>query len=617
MSYQINSKRLEQRFENLGPGDHLCHFYDTEEEHRVVFEPFIRLGLEREEKVMYVTDNHTEEDILNRLEKDGVDIKVYQEKGQLVTIKADDLYTKDGFFSPFGMIQLLQAETLRALDEGYSALRITGEATWSLKGVPGSQRLIEYEEELNHFFPGSKCLAICQYPKNRFKPRVLMDVMAAHPIVIIGTEIFNNFYYESPGYLQGRVSDDVKLNTCLNNLLQWGRTEEKIKKIEAESHQAQKMEAVRTLAGGIAHDFNNLLMGIQGRASLMMLNTDAHHPNFEHLKGIEECVMRAAELAGQLLDFSKIEFRHEQITDLNIIMKRMNRVFEYAEKHVVLHEMLEEKLWPVKVDQPQIEQVISNIYTNAAQAMSGKGNLDIRTENVVLNRYDAMSIGVEMGEFVKISIADTGIGMDEKILQRIFEPFFSTKKVGRGIGLGLASAYSIIRGHHGAIKVFSKKGKGSKFDIYLPAINTEIKDEFGLTDEILRGSETILLVDDEGMIIHVGKEIIERMGYRILTANSGKEALEIYEMNHDRIDLVILDMVMPEMGGGEVYDRMKSINPHVQVLLSSGYSIEGEAQEILKRGCNGFIQKPFGMEQLSQKIRGILDKKISCKFPCQ
>jgi CheY-like chemotaxis protein len=180
--------------------------------------------------------------------------------------------------------------------------------------------------------------------------------------------------------------------------------------------------------------------------------------------------------------------------------------------------------------------------------------------------------------------------------------------MGRGTGLGLASAYGIIKNHGGFIDVYSEEGEGSTFDIYLPASEKEVVKEDNLQEELLRGNETTLLVDDEDMIIEVGQGIIEKLGYEILIAKSGKEAIEIYKKNHDRIDMVILDMIMPGMGGGETYDKLKEINPGIKVLLSSGYSINGQASEILDRGCNGFIQKPFNVTDLANSIRKVLDK---------
>jgi CheY-like chemotaxis protein len=199
--------------------------------------------------------------------------------------------------------------------------------------------------------------------------------------------------------------------------------------------------------------------------------------------------------------------------------------------------------------------------------------------------------------------------MDKKTTERIFEPFFTTKGLASGTGLGLASAYGIIKGHGGYIDVHSEEGKGTTFEIYLPATEEEIIPEKEITEEILKGKETILLVDDEEIITDVGEMMLKNLGYETYVANDGNEALGVYEEKKDDIDMVILDMVMPGQGGGEIYDKIKKMNPDIKVLLSTGYSIEGEAMQILERGCNGFIHKPFRMKLLSQKLREILDKE--------
>jgi CheY-like chemotaxis protein len=239
--------------------------------------------------------------------------------------------------------------------------------------------------------------------------------------------------------------------------------------------------------------------------------------------------------------------------------------------------------------------------------MPAGGDLYIQTENTTLDEDYVKPFNMEPGSYVKISVTDTGVGMDEATQQRIFEPFFTTQETGRGTGLGLASVYGIIRNHGGIINVHSVKGEGTTFNVYLPASEKEVIEEKEVVGEILKGSEGILLVDDEDMIIDVGVGILTELGYKVLLARSGKEAIEIYEKNKDNIDMVILDMIMPQMGGGVTYDRMKEINPNIKVLLSSGYNINGQATEILERGCNGFIQKPFNMRELSQKVRKILD----------
>ena len=379
------------------------------------------------------------------------------------------------------------------------------------------------------------------------------------------------------------------------------------RQLQSELAEAQKMKAIGTLAGGIAHDFNNLLMGIQGRASLMFLDTDSDHPHYEHLKGIEDIVESGAGLTKQLLGFARGGKYEVKPTSLNDLIDKTARLFGRTKKEITLHTSYQKDIWPSEVDRGQIEQVLLNLYVNAWHAMDGGGDLYLRTKNVTLKKKDVMPLGVVPGNYVKISVTDTGVGIDEETQRRIFEPFFTTKEMGRGTGLGLASAYGIIQNHGGVIDVDSKQGKGTTFSIYLPASAKKIpKEEDGPTT-VLRGTESVLLVDDEDMIIDVGQEILEEMGYKVLLARSGKEAIETYARNKHKIDMVILDMIMPDMGGGETYDRMKEVNPNVKVLLSSGYSIEGQASDILARGCNGFIQKPFSVKQLSHTIRQVLD----------
>ena len=261
----------------------------------------------------------------------------------------------------------------------------------------------------------------------------------------------------------------------------------------------------------------------------------------------------------------------------------------------------------MEADQGQIEHVLLNLYRNAWEAMPGGGELYLEVENAHLDEAFVQPYRLTPGDYVKISIRDTGVGMDKASQRRIFDPFFTTKETVRGTGLGLASAQSIIKNHRGIITVQSELGKGTTFSIYLPVPKRDIEIENEASKEISPGRETVLLVDDEEMIIEIGKEMLEKMNYKVFTTKNGAEAVEILLENKDIIDLVILDMVMPGMGGGETYDRLKEINPDVKVLLSSGYSIDGEASAIMDRGCNGFIQKPFSMEDLSAKIRVILD----------
>lgn len=283
-------------------------------------------------------------------------------------------------------------------------------------------------------------------------------------------------------------------------------------------------------------------------------------------------------------------------------------MFGRTRKEITIREKYEHNLWAAEVDQSQIEQVLLNLYVNAWQSMPGGGNIYIQTENVSLDEHYTKPFEMKPGKYVKLSVTDTGVGMDKTTRQRIFDPFYTTKEMGRGTGLGLATVYGIIKNHGGFINVYSEKGKGTTFTIHLPATEKKILEKKEIEKDVLKGSETVLLVDDEEMIVDVGTQLLEKLGYKVLTAGSGTEALKIYKKNRDKIDMVILDMIMPEMDGGKTYDMLRKINHKIKVLLSSGYSINGQATEILDRGCDGFIQKPFNIRALSEKLREIFDK---------
>ncbi|MBU2520683.1 MAG: response regulator [Proteobacteria bacterium] len=400
--------------------------------------------------------------------------------------------------------------------------------------------------------------------------------------------------YPEDGYIEGAMIDITER-----------------KHLESQVRQAQKMESIGTLAGGIAHDFNNLLMGIQGYASLMLNDLDPDHNHYNKLKNIEKQVKSGAELSAQLLGFARGGKYDVKPTHINKLLQKSAEMFGRTKKEITIREKYAPDLWTVKVDRGQIEQVFLNLFINAWQAMPDAGDIYLETSNVVFSKSYTKPHEVKPGKYVRISVTDTGIGMDKETASRVFDPFFTTKGVGRGTGLGLASAYGIIKNHGGMIHVYSEKGQGSTFNIYLPAIDAKAEPiSFHDEEEVKTGNEeAILLVDDEAIILDVGKEILDVLGYKVFLASGGNEAIEIYKENKDKIALVILDMVMPGMGGGETYKSLKSINPDIKVMLSSGYNLGGEAAEIMKQGVNDFIQKPFTMTKLSHKIRNILEKK--------
>ena len=320
-----------------------------------------------------------------------------------------------------------------------------------------------------------------------------------------------------------------------------------MQKMEDQLIQAQKMEAIGTLAGGIAHDFNNILMGIQGHTQLLLQDTDADDLRFESLKKIEEHVHSAKDMIRQLLGLARQESAEIQPVNLNDLIDSQNRIFGRARKEVILHGSSAKDLWTVDINRGQIKQVLLNLYINAWQAMPDGGELWVDTQNIIINNNCRQRPPeVQPGKFVKVSIRDTGIGMDEPTRRRIFEPFFTTKERGRGTGLGLASAYVIIRNHGGFIAVDSTPGEGTTFDIFLPAaVDTDLAEK--ALRQTARTQGTILLVDDEPLVLEVGREMIANLGYGVMAADDGKKAVDIYRQNWPEIDLVILDMIMPGM----------------------------------------------------------------------
>lgn len=378
------------------------------------------------------------------------------------------------------------------------------------------------------------------------------------------------------------------------------------KALEQQLYRAQKFEALGTMASGIAHDFNNLLMGIQGNASLMLLDLPLGRMDGKKLKHIEKHVKQGESLTRQLLSLARREIRFEvQSVDINELLVSCASLFGRTKKDIVIHSTLQHKVWPVEADPGQIEQVLLNLFVNAAHAMPLGGTLMLRTENVSAEPNNP-GRDDRPGRHVRITIADTGHGINPEILDRIFDPFFSTKEKEGGTGLGLASALSIMTNHGGSISANNCKAGGAQFTLLLPATAKEINSIPQLGEDLPTGSETILLVDDEELVLNLTKELLERLGYSVLPASSGSEALRIYQELNGAIDLAILDVVMPGMNGADLFRRLREQNRLLKIMLSTGHGLAGPAAEALALGCNGYIQKPFTLQEIAKRIRTLL-----------
>ena len=382
---------------------------------------------------------------------------------------------------------------------------------------------------------------------------------------------------------------------------------------EEQLRQAQKMEALGTLAGGIAHDFNNILSAIIGYAELAM--EDAQQAGLE-AKSISEILKageRARDLVIQILTFSRKLEPETRPVNLNEVVRQTERMLSRTIPRMIEIELrLEEDLWLTQADPGQLLQVLMNLATNAVDAMPEGGQLLIETENLFLEKtLNDPHLRLLSGDYVKLRVVDTGHGMDRQTMDQMFDPFFTRKGVGKGTGLGLATVYGIVKNHRGSIICRSEPGQGTAFQVYLPAAPAgwqEVSQTGSPEEVVVGGRETLLLVDDEQPIRDLSRELLARQGYRILLAASGEEALDVYREQGDEIDLVVLDVSMPGMGGLRCLQELRTINPELKVIIASGYSLNNDPGGMLASEASAFILKPFSRIALLGSVREVLDR---------
>ncbi len=403
------------------------------------------------------------------------------------------------------------------------------------------------------------------------------------------------------------IADEECLVFAMHDITERKQLAEEQRKLEQQLYHSQKMDAIGKLAGGVAHDFNNMLAGIQGLVSLMLIKCSPDDPMHKRLTKIEEQIKRGSSLTKQLLNLAH-ESKNEKTTlDINELLNKSVEIFTEAKKGIEINFKPGSNIHPVEADAGQIDQVILNLFINADHAMPDGGSITLQTSEITINESDSKRFALKPGDYVKISVSDTGTGMDSETVKKIFEPFFTTKTERGGTGLGLASAYGIIRNHEGIISVYSEPGHGSTFNIYLPSSCKVIKKERLPAKNIFYGSGTILIVDDELPILEAVSEMLNILGYRALQASSGEDAVSIYREEKDTINLVILDMIMPVMSGSQVLKALREINPDVRVILSSGYVMQGNAVKVLEYEHSNFMQKPYSITDLSRIVHDALN----------
>ncbi|MBN1833314.1 MAG: response regulator [Deltaproteobacteria bacterium] len=415
----------------------------------------------------------------------------------------------------------------------------------------------------------------------------------------------------SPQVIKKSDGTSKGLFAVITDISERKEADERKKEMESQLQQAQRMESIGTLAGGISHDFNNSLQAILGYTQMILLDTEESDSKYPRLIQIEKAARRAIELTQQLLAFSrKVESRFRPV-DLNQEIKHVEKLLQRTiPKMINIVLDLEEDLNIISADPTQIEQILMNLAVNARDAMGDEGTIKIETRNITLDEeYCKSNLGVIPGNYVLLVLSDTGHGMDQKTIERIFEPFFTTKEPGKGTGLGLSMVYGLVKKHHGHITCHSEPEQGSSFKIFIPAVidsdpGVPVEAENDLT---LGGDEVILIIDDDPLVRDLGEQILTKFGYKVLTAINGESGIQKYLDKKEIISLIILDLMMPGMGGKRCLKEILRLEPNTKVIIASGYSEDGHVDATIESGAKSSIKKPFDIKQMLSVVRKVLD----------
>ncbi|MFA5902946.1 MAG: PAS domain S-box protein [Desulfobacula sp.] len=411
--------------------------------------------------------------------------------------------------------------------------------------------------------------------------------------------------YDSDGKLIGVLG-------IARNITERKHEEEERKKLESQLRQSQKMEAIGTIAGGIAHDFNNILGIIIGNMELAIDSIEECNPVLLNLKEIKKASLRAGDVVRQLLNFSRKTEQSKKIIDIHPMIKESIKLLRSSIPASIDIQMnLPDSTKTIMADPTQIHQVLINLCTNASHAMEKEGGIlkidlsEVELDTVAVSQFPE----IQAGQYVQLTISDTGHGIDPEIKTKIFDPYFTTKEIGKGTGMGLAVVLGIVKNHNGAISVYSEPGRGSTFKVLFPAAEGKAVKDVSIFKDLPKGDESILFIDDEAELVEIGSKLLEWLGYKVETGTNPAEALELFRSDPSRFDLIITDMTMPHISGDQLIKEILKIDPEMPVILCTGFSNKIDSERAFRIGAKGYIEKPFDKNQLAYSIRNALDKK--------